>query len=385
MRREASGDVSTIGEASFATSSSRDQVSGDAPIPWQSSSMALPVGGLSSRPPSSGNLQIVASVGGGGRRLPSTDQLSATLPSRQDTLSAGHFSVHSPLSPAGSIHSANSTAAFSVGQYRFSYCPICFEHFTVENPAMVLVCGHVFHAQCHLAWRDRSDTCAVCSAVIDDTKVRMMHGTDLHARAGKGPLPAVPVLAVPSAVTQPTGNGDGTPPSKRPPMAPRSPSGRTTANSTTNVGRSTPPPVVLVHVVGGHGDDDLDGDLDTMPRTSQRSGSRGGLAGGVDGFVHTVQRAFACFRCGARSRPPQHPMSSASSMHGGSTRSRPTAQLSASQLRGEVTPLRAERSAASSRASHHSSPPTAAAPYEEQERRMMEQKVQSSSSSGSAA
>jgi hypothetical protein len=373
MRREASGDGSI--EVSFGTSSSRDQVAVDAPAhSLQSSSLVQR--GESSRHSSSGNLHNALGGGSDGRH-PSSDQLSAALPSRQDTLSIGDVTtVYSPLSPAGSIHSVNSTAAFSVGQYRFSYCPICFEHFTVENPAMVLVCGHVFHAQCHLAWRDRSDTCAVCSAVIDDSKVRMMHGTDLHSRAGKGPVPpVVPAIPVPVAVS----SGEECTPVKRQATAPpRSPIAQTTvvASPGGNAGRP-----VLVHVVNSHPDDDLDADVEPIPRLTRRTGDggRGGLAGGMDDFLHTVQRAFACFRCGSRAQQrPQHPISSASSMTGGvAARRGAPSHISSAQIRGEVTPLRGDGSSA-----HHGA--AAAAPYEEQERRMMAQKVQSSGGGTSA-
>jgi hypothetical protein len=361
MRREASGDGSI--EVSFGTSSSRDQVAVDAPVhSMQSSSLVQ-------RGESSGNLHNA--LGGSEGRRSSSDQLSAALPSRQDTLSIGDVTaVYSPLSPAGSIHSVNSTAAFSVGQYRFSYCPICFDHFTVENPAMVLVCGHVFHAQCHLAWRDRSDTCAVCSAVIDDSKVRMMHGTDLHSRAGMGPVPVVPAAPVPVAVA--VSSGENSTPIKRPLAASRSPIAQIAEVASPGGNAGQP---VLVHVVNSHPDDDLDADVDPIPRLNRRTGDggRGGLAGGMDDFLHTVQRAFACFRCGSRAQQrPQHPISSASSMTGGvAARRGAPSHISTAQIRGEVTPLRGDGSSA-----HHGA--AAAAPYEEQERRMMAQKVRSS-------
>lgn len=342
---------------------------------------------MTPRNPSLGNVSVDGVAAGGiaaGRRAQSADALSATLPSRQDTLSA--LDVASPLSPAGSIHSANSTAAFSVGMYRFSYCPICFEHFTVENPAMVLVCGHVFHAQCHLAWRDRSSTCAVCSAVIDDSRVRMMHGADLHARSGKGPLPVVPAIPLPVTVTAAT-----SPSGKRPPRSPTlsarggtatgvGGSAAATQHATNgNVGRPTPPspPSHVLHVVRHvHTDDDLDGEGEIHPRV--RTSSGGGIAGGVDDFLHTVQRAFSCFRCGRR------PTTTSSSAPGTTTHRGTTGvaaarrplhpshqQSSTSHIRGEATSLRTGGAVPPPFTSANAA---AAAAYEEQDRRMLEEK-----------
>jgi len=68
---------------------------------------------------------------------------------------------------------------FVVGQFRVSYCPICLEAFTVDNPAILVPCRHVFHMQCFYAWRERSGCCAVCNAPFSDDSIRMMSGADV--------------------------------------------------------------------------------------------------------------------------------------------------------------------------------------------------------------
>lgn len=247
------------------------------------------------------------------------------MPSRQENSSTGAVSA-GVNSPTASIHSVNSNASFSVGTYRFSYCPICFEQFSVQNPAMVLPCNHVFHAQCHLAWRDRSASCAVCSTVIDDANVRMMHTADLHAHKGKGPLPTIPPSPLKKSVVH-----------KKQPCA--------TACSVHDVVPQRTVPVMVPP-------DEEDGVADTEQgcfRSGTRSnGSRGGIAAGVDEFVYSLQRAFSCFRCGKRGR-------------GAATGQPQPAARRETAVRHD---------AAEAAVSGHS----AALHYEEQERRMQEQK-----------
>ena len=41
-------------------------------------------------------------------------------------------------------------------------CAICLDEFTDDDPGMETECGHVFHIQCLMQWRSRSDECPMC-------------------------------------------------------------------------------------------------------------------------------------------------------------------------------------------------------------------------------
>ena len=41
-------------------------------------------------------------------------------------------------------------------------CAICLDEFTEDDPGMETECGHVFHIQCLMQWRSRSDECPMC-------------------------------------------------------------------------------------------------------------------------------------------------------------------------------------------------------------------------------
>jgi hypothetical protein len=295
------------------------------------------------------------------------------MPSRQATLSMGNISGCGtvPSSPVTSLHSAASSAAFAVGAYRFSYCPICFEPFAVENPAMVLPCGHVFHAQCHMAWRDRSATCAVCSATIDDANVRMMHSADLHARRGKGPVPTLPA----AVMQQPNSVGCRTKV-----LVPSTVEGtalvlRPLQNAASGPIRPLPPRSTMAVMVAAD-DDNSSVDTFDQPRGSSGSGGRvDGLSAGVDEVLRTLKHAFSCFRCGSRGRSV-----STSSLQ----RVQPPAATGGRPApRSELTPLRSHRPRhegsvlPSGRAGE--AVPAPAASYEEQDRRMQRQKEASRS------
>lgn len=39
-------------------------------------------------------------------------------------------------------------------------CPICLEY--IRSTVCILQCGHIFHDDCEMKWKERSQTCAVC-------------------------------------------------------------------------------------------------------------------------------------------------------------------------------------------------------------------------------
>lgn len=41
-------------------------------------------------------------------------------------------------------------------------CSICLEAFSQDDPAKVTVCGHCYHLQCIMQWRQRSSECPMC-------------------------------------------------------------------------------------------------------------------------------------------------------------------------------------------------------------------------------
>ncbi|RNF04154.1 hypothetical protein TraAM80_05306 [Trypanosoma rangeli] len=71
---------------------------------------------------------------------------------------------------------------FIVGEYRLSSCPICLERFTLDNPAIVFVCGHGFHLQCLEGWRQRAAICPVCMKPMLGEGIPMMSARDTRRR-----------------------------------------------------------------------------------------------------------------------------------------------------------------------------------------------------------
>ncbi|ORC87846.1 uncharacterized protein TM35_000202550 [Trypanosoma theileri] len=107
--------------------------------------------------------------------LPSSDSLTSPvglLPNNP-----GSFSSCSDCGKA-----SKSEDTFVVGEYRLSSCPICLERFTLENPAIVVICGHGFHLQCLEEWRQRSPLCPVCSRPLQGEGIPMMSARDTRRR-----------------------------------------------------------------------------------------------------------------------------------------------------------------------------------------------------------
>lgn len=80
-----------------------------------------------------------------------------------------------------SVQPSADNRRFTIGTFRASYCPICFESFTEDNPAVLLPCQHAYHLQCHESWRQRSKLCAVCQLPVVDELVRLMTSEDIVA------------------------------------------------------------------------------------------------------------------------------------------------------------------------------------------------------------
>ncbi|GET87537.1 hypothetical protein, conserved [Leishmania tarentolae] len=71
---------------------------------------------------------------------------------------------------------------YDVGEYHLTTCPICLEHFTLDNPAILLKCEHGFHLQCLESWRQRSSMCPMCFAPVIGDEERMMSSCDARRR-----------------------------------------------------------------------------------------------------------------------------------------------------------------------------------------------------------
>ncbi|KAH9599255.1 zinc finger protein [Trypanosoma melophagium] len=107
--------------------------------------------------------------------LPSSDSLTSPvglLPNNPESFSS--------FSDCGKASKSEDT--FIVGEYHLSSCPICLERFTLDNPAIVVGCGHGFHLQCLEDWRQRSPLCPVCSKPLQDEGVPMMSARDTRRR-----------------------------------------------------------------------------------------------------------------------------------------------------------------------------------------------------------
>lgn len=71
---------------------------------------------------------------------------------------------------------------FVVGEYHLSSCPICLERFTLDNPAVLVACGHGFHLQCVEDWKQRSPMCPVCMKPVNGEGVPMMSARETRRR-----------------------------------------------------------------------------------------------------------------------------------------------------------------------------------------------------------
>mmetsp|Transcript_5154 Transcript_5154/g.12467 ORF Transcript_5154/g.12467 Transcript_5154/m.12467 type:complete len:264 (+) Transcript_5154:98-889(+) len=105
-------------------------------------------------------------------------------------------------------------------------CCICLDTFDEDsNPAKVTKCGHKYHIQCLMAWRQRSDSCPMCFRTLelqdeeaqalldsigsstqqylrrDQRPVVMAH------RTGSVPIPRTRAMSVPAVLQQPSGAG----------------------------------------------------------------------------------------------------------------------------------------------------------------------------------
>jgi len=70
------------------------------------------------------------------------------------------------------IHSFNSLAHLSetsLGEDE-DVCPTCLEPYAPDNPRVVAKCGHHFHMPCIYAWMERSPTCPMCGAKMEQMK-----------------------------------------------------------------------------------------------------------------------------------------------------------------------------------------------------------------------
>ncbi|KAG5503748.1 hypothetical protein JIQ42_07263 [Leishmania sp. Namibia] len=74
---------------------------------------------------------------------------------------------------------------YDVGEYHLTTCPICLEHFTLDNPAILLKCEHGFHLQCLESWRQRSSMCPMCFAPVVGDEGRVMSSSDARRRRRK--------------------------------------------------------------------------------------------------------------------------------------------------------------------------------------------------------
>ncbi|CCW65675.1 unnamed protein product [Phytomonas sp. EM1] len=90
--------------------------------------------------------------------------------------------IFSSMSEEGSEIDIDEIETFVVGEYNFSVCPICLEHFTIHNPAIIVHCEHGFHLQCLESWRQRSAVCPVCLQPLDGDEGRLMEARDTRRR-----------------------------------------------------------------------------------------------------------------------------------------------------------------------------------------------------------
>ncbi|KEG11927.1 hypothetical protein DQ04_02141050 [Trypanosoma grayi] len=106
--------------------------------------------------------------------LPSSESLTSPA---GPPLNPGSFSSCSDVGKASKTEDT-----FIVGEYHLSSCPICLERFTLDNPAILVVCGHGFHLQCLEEWRQRSAMCPVCMKPLRGEGVPMMSARETRRR-----------------------------------------------------------------------------------------------------------------------------------------------------------------------------------------------------------
>lgn len=112
----------------------------------------------------------------GATPLPTAASTSSLLP-------ASHNASCANLSDYGNENSvADGLETYDVGEYHLTSCPICLEHFTLDNPAILLKCEHGFHLQCLESWRQRSAVCPMCFAPIVGEESRIMSALDARRR-----------------------------------------------------------------------------------------------------------------------------------------------------------------------------------------------------------
>ncbi|KPA73122.1 hypothetical protein ABB37_10103 [Leptomonas pyrrhocoris] len=95
---------------------------------------------------------------------------------------ASHNSSCANLSDCGNDNVVDGLETFDVGEYHLTSCPICLEHFTLDNPAILLKCEHGFHLQCLESWRQRSTICPMCFAPVVGDEGRIMSPSDARRR-----------------------------------------------------------------------------------------------------------------------------------------------------------------------------------------------------------
>lgn len=105
---------------------------------------------------------------------------SDSIQSPNMVLKQSSFSSNNSSSDLAKIDMDKET--FAVGEYQLSSCPICLERFTLDNPAVVVGCGHGFHLQCVEDWRQRSPMCPVCMKPVQDEGIPMMFARETRRR-----------------------------------------------------------------------------------------------------------------------------------------------------------------------------------------------------------
>jgi hypothetical protein len=96
---------------------------------------------------------------------------------------ASHNASCANLSDCGNEASVlDGLETFDVGEYHLVSCPICLEHFTLDNPAILLKCEHGFHLQCLESWRQRSSMCPMCFTPIAGDEGRLMSPANARRR-----------------------------------------------------------------------------------------------------------------------------------------------------------------------------------------------------------
>ncbi|KAG8346774.1 hypothetical protein TRVL_02397 [Trypanosoma vivax] len=106
------------------------------------------------------------------------------IPDRESSASPVDVQLHySSISSSSEISKTGKCEdTFVVGEFHLTSCPICLERFTLDNPAIVVICGHGFHLQCLEDWRQRSPVCPVCSRVLHGEGVLMTNAQETRRR-----------------------------------------------------------------------------------------------------------------------------------------------------------------------------------------------------------